>query len=229
MVAGVDGTRRGWVAVICDGNLGKAAALFVRHIVELPRSLRVVAVDIPIGLPRRGSRAADVLARRRLGQPRGRSVFPCPIRSSIGAADWHEACRRTERVDGRRVTMQTFGIFPKIKEVDDLLRTQAWAQEVVREVHPEVSFAEWSGSPLRSGKKSPSGREERQRLIAATFGKNVFSRARETLRGHGVGADDLADAFAAAWTASRILLGTAKAFPAEPITDDAGLPMQIWA
>jgi predicted RNase H-like nuclease len=229
MVAGVDGTRRGWIAVLCDEQLKNTKSLFMYHLAELPRDLGLVAVDIPIGLPRSGPRKADTLARERLGQPRGRSVFPCPVRSALDAREWKDACVRAEGIDGRRVTKQSFGIFPKIREVDLLLRTQCWARRLIREVHPELSFALWAGTPMKHRKKSALGRIERQELIAAAFGENAFGLAQESVRGHGVASDDLADAFAAAWTASRILGRTASLFPGDEEVDDVGLAMQICA
>jgi predicted RNase H-like nuclease len=229
MIAGVDGTMRGWVAVLCDDDLGRPEARFLEKLADLPRTLRVVAVDVPMGLPDRGDREADRLARLALGEPRRRSVFPCPPRCVLGALDWEEACARSERNDGRRLSKQTFAILPKIAEADALLRSEEWARQCLYEVHPELSFALWSGAPMRYRKKSPAGREERRRFIADLFGPAAFAGAREAVRGHGVAQDDLADAFAAAWSARRILTGRAERFPEKRVVDGEGLVMQIRA
>ncbi len=82
---------------------------------------------------------------------------------------------------------------------------------------------------MKHRKKSPAGREERQKLIAAAFGSGIFERARESIRGHYVAADDLADAFAAAWTACRILARRAERLPETWQVDGEGMPMHIWA
>jgi len=47
VIAGVDGAAPGWVAVLCDDDLGRPPARFVKKLRELPHSLRVVAVDVP--------------------------------------------------------------------------------------------------------------------------------------------------------------------------------------
>lgn len=229
MLAGVDGSSRGWVMVVCDDRLRNPEASFIERLAQLPRGLRVAAVDVPIGLPEQGRRDADNLTRKALGQPRGRSVFSCPIRPVLGARTWEEACSQTERVDGRRVSKQTFGILGKIAEADALIRTEAWARRIVREVHREVSFAEWAGAPMKYRKKSPAGREERQKLIAAVFGRGAFERAQESIRGHYIASDDVADAFAAAWTAARIIDRRAERLPEARQVDAAGVPMHIWA
>lgn len=229
MIAGVDGTSQGWVAVLCDDDLGNPTARFVKKLIELPRSLRVVAVDVPIGLPEKGSRDADRLARQVLGEPRRRSVFPCPIRTVLGAPSWEEACSRTEHADGRRVSKQTFAILQKIEEADAFVRSELWARPVFHEVHPEVSFAKWSGAPMVHRKKSPAGREERRWVIATVFGPDALKTALAAIRGNRVASDDMADAFAAVWSAWRILHGKAEKLPKEQAVDGKGLPMHIWA
>lgn len=228
MIAGADGTSKGWVAVVCDDDLGKPTACFVNALAELPRTLRVVAVDVPMGLPERGCRDADRLARKALGEPRRRSVFPCPIRSVLGARSWEDACARTERVDGRRVSKQTFGILQKIEEADGLVRSESWARRLLYEVHPELSFAKMSGTPMEYSKKSQAGRAERRRIITDVFGPGTFEAALATVRGNHVASDDLTDAFAAVWSAWRILHCQAEKLPAERTVDGKGLPMHIW-
>src|SRR5262245_55258929 len=112
MIAGVDGTRGGWVAVLCEDDLSRPHALCLDRLSGLPRRLRVVAVDIPIGLSQSGPRQADRLARKALGARRT-SVFPTPVRPVLGASSWKEACVRNELADGRRVSKQTYAILPK--------------------------------------------------------------------------------------------------------------------
>ena len=229
MIAGIDGTPEGWIVVVCDDALESPNAFLVARLVDLPRRLQVVAVDVPIGLPEKGARDADCLARKALGEPRRRSVFPSPVRSVLGARSWEEACVRSQRADGRRLSKQTFAILPKIAEADALVRSDSWARRVIHEVHPELSFAKWSGKPMIHPKKRSAGRKERLALISETFGQGVFESARAALRGHHVGFDDLADAFAAVWTARRIRAGNAEMLPPEGALDAEGVPMHIWA
>jgi predicted RNase H-like nuclease len=100
---------------------------------------------------------------------------------------------------------------------------------MLREVHPELSFALWAGAPMKHRKTTAAGLEERQALIATRFGKDAFARARASVRGHGVATDDVADAFAAAWSAARIASETATRFPDQRHGDARGIPMNIWA
>lgn len=82
----------------------------------------LIGVDIPIGLPDRGSRTCDVQARNLLGRPRGSSVFPAPIRACLEDWDYGRLCSMHRRQDGRGLTKQAFHLLPKIRQVDDLLR-----------------------------------------------------------------------------------------------------------
>jgi predicted RNase H-like nuclease len=185
----------------------------------------VAAVDIPIDVQDRDERASDRLARKALGWPRRCSVFSSPIRSILGARTWEEACEISSRVDGRRISKQAFAILPKVAEADALVRTDPWARQAFHEVHPELSFARWAGEPMAHGKKSAAGRQERQKLIAATYGSGAFESMWTSLRGQGVKVDDLADAFAALWSATRILNGEAERFCGQ----DAAIGGCIWA
>ena len=66
-------------------------------------------------------------------------------------------------------------------------------------------------------------------MIAAAFGDDAFAGAKESVRENGAASDDIADAFAAAWTAVRIGRQTAESFPADVSRDAVGIPMTIWA
>ncbi len=227
VLLGIDGCRTGWVCVAEDTAAGTLEARVIETAALADGDFDVAAIDIPIGLPARGAREAERLARRRLGRPRASSVFPVPIRPALAARSWEEACAITEAADGRRMQRQTYGILPKIREVDALLRSRPALVRRVHEVHPELAFAEWAGAPIAASKKTLAGRAARQRLIARCFGRGTFRRLLGELRGQGVAADDLADALAALWSARRIASGTASRLPARTVRDAEGLPMQI--
>jgi predicted RNase H-like nuclease len=227
LIAGIDGCKEGWFCLSLDTEGRRIEATVLGSLAELDRTLRVIAVDIPIGLPDANGREADRLARVRLGEPRRRSVFPTPIRPALLARSWEEACRITISINGRSVTKQTAAILPKIAEADAIARSASIGCRMY-EVHPEVSFAEWNGAPMMHRKKSRAGRSDRQVLISSYFGSSAFGRARASVRGRRVAADDIADAFAALWTAERIEQGRSGRYPETQVTDSLGVPMNIW-
>jgi predicted RNase H-like nuclease len=112
---------------------------------------------------------------------------------------------------------------PKIKQVDDAITSdcQQWALEV----HPEVCF--WAlnhRSPMKHNKKTREGAAERIALLRQVFPEIERHLANRPTR---VGADDLLDAGAAAWTALRRHQGTACCV-CPPERDEKGLAVTIY-
>jgi len=238
-LAGVDGCPAGWLAVLVRPAGGEARLRTMARFAEIlavPEVPRVIAVDIPIGLPERagqGGRAAENAARRLLGG-RQSSVFSVPSRAAIYQADYAAACRAALATSAppRKVSKQLFMIAPKIREVDEALRAAPELCARVYETHPELAFWRLNGGhPLAEPKKVKGRRDtpglalRRQLLIAAGFSSDVVHAAPPA----GAAADDLVDALACAAIARRIFARQARPFPDPPERDSLGLPMAIWA
>lgn len=202
----------------------------VETIAELltgPLAPAIVAVDIPIGLPDAGARECDLIVRRLLGPGRGSSVFPAPIRDVLDAVDYNDACARRLAVDGKKISIQTFAIVPKIRDVDETVRALDTDQRKLREVHPELCFAFLAGgSPARHNKRTREGQAERIRLLEPHFDA-ALTEAITLNRPTGVAIDDILDAFAALWSAERIYQGRSVTHPSIPPVDRYGLRMEI--
>jgi predicted RNase H-like nuclease len=229
MLAGVDGCRGGWIAVIDEGGLleSRVFADWSRLMVEFQRAT-LIGVDIPIGLPGRDSRRCDIEARRRLGPPRGSSVFPAPVRGVLtDGLSYREASDLHRRIDGRGLTRQTYALLPKIREVDGCLREDLARQGHVIEIHPEVSFAVWNGGTAMAYRKSElAGRAQRERLIDKEW-PGQRERLWESVRRQDCQRDDLNDAFAALWTVRRTAAHVAQTLSPVPAFDEVGLRMEI--
>jgi predicted RNase H-like nuclease len=226
--AGIDGCRGGWVCVRRDGGRGEIVVAYLETAaaIALASELDHVGVDVPIGLSDAAPRLADVAARQLLG-PRRSSVFPAPVRAVLAAANYDEARRLSLAACGRSLSKQTFFITPGIREIDRTLRTDVRLRDKVFEVHPEASFCAWNGGiPMAAAKRTPEGARARRRLIEDAFGP-IFERLYATLRGTPAARDDLADAFAALWSAERAARGLARRLPDPPERDRHGLPMAI--
>jgi predicted RNase H-like nuclease len=125
------------------------------------------------------------------------------------------------------MSCQAWGIVPKVREVDELLRENPEFRSRTREVHPEVSFFYMNRhSPLPDSKKTETGQAQRSNLLQAHFGTYVNS-ALLARKQHGCARDDILDAFAALWTAERIVRGAASQMPNLPGVDSFGLSMEI--
>lgn len=227
-VLGVDACPSGWVGVVLD--LDRRASVFVApsitELVGLVREthdVRVVAIDIPIGLPDRNGRRADAEARREL-VGKSSSLFSTPVRAALEAATY-EAGRAANlaATEGRTsVSAQAYALRDKVLQVDAWVRSKPGV--TVIEVHPELSFARMAGRPLLERKKDAEGVRVRREALAA---HGVV--APPWYRGSGFGEDDLLDACAAAWTAVRHSLGVAESFPATPEVFSDGIPAAIRA
>ena len=223
-IAGADGCKGGWV-FICqiDGTRDAFVASSVRDALERLPSDTVLAIDIPIGLPKAGDRPCCKAARALLQSRRG-SVFPVPVRACLDARTHEEAKGQHYQTDGRKISAQAWAILPKIREVDELLQSSPGFRQRIYEMHPEVSFCRWQGEPMKHPKKKVLGYIEREILIDGAWPGDrlrLFEKVRKQ-----ASRDDLNDAFAGLWTAGRICDGTAVQLRS-PEDDQSGLPMRI--
>jgi predicted RNase H-like nuclease len=202
LVAGVDGYRKGWVAVALDPSGDVQVSTHASFSEVLSSQARVIAVDIPVDPPGLGGRPADAGARAFVGGSRASSVFPTPPRAALEARTFAEANERARTITGRGISQQAFALAHKILEVHAL----AEVDERVIEMHPEVSFRELAGEPVLESKHGAAGLARRRELLAA---------AGIVLPGAvpGVPEADLLDAAAGAWTAARYAEGRAQPFP----------------
>jgi predicted RNase H-like nuclease len=248
-IAGVDGCKAGWVAVtLLPGGEPRCAVFpsFAMLVDQLPGDA-VIAVDMPIGLPERtghGGRGPEALVRRHLGA-RQSSVFSIPSRSAVhaepgpfdGPEAWYAAHRRASAVaratsdPPRGISIQAFGIFAKIREIDRLLRDQPALRARIIESHPEAAFWRLNGGQAMAtpkkvkGAVNPAGMAERRALLARLGLGAEFLEARPP---GGAGADDVLDAAAVLFVAARHARGEAVPFPDPPGADECGIPLAIW-
>jgi predicted RNase H-like nuclease len=233
-VAGLDGCRAGWVlatATVDPRALPAELRLTDVEIDVVPRvadvverartgSLAALGVDMPIGLPERGQRAADQAARRRLG-PRRSSVFPTPLRCALDAVDYADALARSKAADGRGLSKQAFNLLPAMAEVDAALTADL--QDRVFECHPETVFARLNQGPVLTRKHDAEGLVERRELLDPWLADSIDSVGRPP---SGAKVDDVLDALAVALTAARLTIGDVEHL-GDGALDGRGLRMEI--
>lgn len=184
--------------------------------------LEAIGIDMPIGLPDSGRRAADVLARSIVG-PRWQSVFMTPVRSALAEESHAAASLRNKELAGEGISQQAYALRPRLFEVN------AWvaaSQIPVVEVHPEVSFATLAGRPLPHGKKSWAGSTLRRSMLVAA---GIAVPDDLGALGESAAMDDVLDAAVAAWSAQRHTEGVARSFPDPPEVFSDGHHCAIWA
>jgi predicted RNase H-like nuclease len=222
LVVGVDGWRGGWVAVeLVEGAVAAVAASkrFRDALARFPHAT-VVGVDIPIGLPERPPRAADVEAQALLG-PRRSSVFHAPPRCVATARSYAEANQRSRaECGGRGLSRQAFALLPRILEVEQCLG----AGRAIYEVHPELAFFALTGAPMADSKKTWAGQHRRRRAL-----EDAGLVVPDELGSAGlVPPDDILDATAVAWSARRIAAGNARRVPSPTSSQSGDGGAAIW-
>lgn len=226
---GVDGCKGGWFAVILrDGGethfdlYPTINRLWAEH---QPDSPAIVLIDVPIGLPEDGTRAADLEAQRVLRERRS-TVFAVPTRAALYASAYAEGSQINRRITGRMFSKQVWNIAPKIREVDALLRANPEARATFKETHPEILFWGLTGQAMRYPKKTNAGYKERIALLETYYpgADELVSRALAAYKRNQLERDDVVDALVAA-AAGKI--ATFATLPATPEFDARGLQMQI--
>ena len=80
---------------------------------------------------------------------------------------------------------------------------------------------------MAAGKKTRAGKAMRCKLAEEWLGPDVLLLGRGRHLKNHVADDDILDAIAALWTATRIVHGEAQTLPKGPPTDSIGLPMEM--
>lgn len=234
MYVGVDGCPSGWVAVkYADGGFdGVRFHTGIEELWATHRSADRILIDVPIGLRAESSepRRCDAAARRALSPDRHQSVFPTPVRAATQEETYETAKATQERLTDGSLNRQSWGIAPKIADVDTFLRDCRAARGTVRECHPEVCFWAFAGRPMQYSKTASPRRAYWERLgtlrtVEPDVYDHTWAAATADLDAN-VSTDDLVDAFAAALTARGSETGL-RTLPTTPETDADGLPMEM--
>ena len=229
---GIDGCPAGWFYVLLQ-TPSRFEIGVINHIDQVTLWLAedsLILIDIPIGLTNSpNGRQCDRQARKLLSPFRHTSVFSAPCRRSIQQRSYQKGSAVNYHVTGRKLSKQSWAISPKIKEVDDFLRSQELrVRRKIREIHPEVAF--WSlndHKPMTFNKKTAKGFDERRKLLSRYLhhADELFDTALNHYRRKEVARDDIADALVCACTAS--MHPRISSIPEVPECDEYGLPMEI--
>lgn len=233
MIAGVDGCKGGWLVAIADRfPASNPPALQVcpdfAAVLEATRDCRVVAIDMPIGIPSGSAeRRADADAKRLLDRHGAASrVFPTAPREAMEAGDYPEFLERHWRLRGKGISKQAWAIVPRIRDIDAHLTPQL--QERVHEYHPELAWKHLAGEVLLS-KHTAAGLLQRVHMIEKA--SPGITRVWNGSVGARASLDDVLDALIGLSVAQAIADGpdASRRVPlGEVPRDEKGLRMEIW-
>jgi predicted RNase H-like nuclease len=228
---GVDGCRAGWFTVAINRK-GEWTFDIFSNIRDIWQRMSPIAdqilIDIPIGLSENGSRICDVMARKIL-KNRASSVFPTPCRKALEAESYQHASQINYLKTGKKLSVQTWNIASRIREVDEFLTITSQARGRIRESHPEVSLWALAGAqPMNFNKKTADGYREREQILKQHYPQSgqMIKSVESMFSRKDLAKDDIIDALALAVT-GLAPSETIVSLPPNPPRDNKQFSMEI--
>lgn len=229
--AGIDGCKAGWILITFNEGDEKYDVLRTdEELLEAFHDYDRIFIDMPIGLEdEQYTRTCDELLRKKLGGEYASSVFSPPIRPAMEAPSYVEANMTSFEFNGKKLSLQSWNITPKIKTLDTLLRAEKGLEQKILESHPELLFQQLNGGMIFQKKNLKKGIRHRLELIREEepVADDFFRDIKEEYRRNEVAEDDIVDAMVLAYYAKKSETEGIRTIPEEPETDSEGLPKAI--
>ena len=184
-VIGIDGCKAGWIIAktLEDKSISFQIIKNLNDDYLKESNVSLIGIDIPLRLSSTGKRLAEIEARVLL-KNRACTIFSPPTLNALTAKNYIDACKINFKECGKKISKQSWNLFPKIKEAQEFLENKSIIELGVFEVHPELSFMAMNDMNLiRASKKTVIGREIRIKLIQKFFPKFSFvARERRSTR-----------------------------------------------
>ena len=217
-VIGIDGCKAGWISSKMEEDHSLSF-----HIIEnleddyLKQSnLSYIGIDIPLELALTGKRLAEIEARSLL-KKRACTIFSPPTLNALRAKDYIDACEINFKECGKRISKQSWNLFPKIKEAQKFSKNNLISKLSVFEIHPELSFMAMNDMNLiEASKKTEIGKKIRIKLIQKFFPSFSFESVRNQYKKYQVHDDDILDSISIVWSTQRIVDNIAQSVPKKP-------------
>ena len=153
------------------------------------------------------------------------SVFNPPVKVVLTAKDYNEACQINQFLTGKKISIQTWNILPKIKEVNEVMAKNAQFATKLIETHPETFFYRLNNDvPLHNKKKTKEGRSERLEILSQldNHTPHIFNEIIEKTKRKDLAYDDILDALVLAYVAKEHYPDEIIMLPDVPIIDSLG-------
>ncbi|SMO43151.1 Predicted nuclease (RNAse H fold) [Saccharicrinis carchari] len=230
---GIDGCRGGWLFTVwkAEGDCQLYLYPFLKDGIVHLSDATAIAVDMPMGLVSHPDeeRTCDTLIRKELGHPFSASVFNTPCRQAVYAADYTKAKHVNKELCQKGLSVQSWNIVPKIRELDQLLNHHPSLKKTMHESHPELCFKYLNGQPLSHKKKTCEGKDERMSLLKPHFPcvYDTFLKFRKLHLKKDLADDDILDSMILALNALQIAVGNYKQFPSDTVLDKNEIRMGV--
>jgi len=203
MFVGVDGCKKGWLVAFIDEDKNLSHDI-ITELGDLKKfSSSLILIDMPIGFPENSYRQCDIEARFLLGKGRSSSVFFTPHEKAAYANSHAEASLINKQYLGKGVSIQTWYICKKIKQLNEFIKENKHLQ--IKESHPELCFYLLNNhQAFVSNKNTQTGIADRKRVISSISRDylSVIEKTTNNFKRKDVKLDDILDATVMAIRAS---------------------------
>ena len=203
---GIDGCHAGWVVASGKDVPEVWIATSIDEVTRYAAPGDIALIDIPIGLPdARHNREVENQARKLL-PGKSSSIFSVPCRKAVYAKDYQSANEINKSILGKGLSIQSWHICPKIREVDGWLQSDVKRYFSLIEAHPELCFHFLKGNDeILESKKKKFGLEQRIRILTSYFFPldQIYHRCLEKIPRKIAVPDDLLDALCL-WTCAKL-------------------------
>lgn len=224
---GIDGCKKGWFLFsLSENSYSYILTDSLEKIRDRLNNAFLNLIDIPLGLEdKKPVRECDKIFKNILGR-KASSIFNAPVYPLLKCKTYQEACDLNHRITGKKISLQTWFIIPKIRDANSFLQ-KSKDKNILKEFHPETGFMILNKNEhLQFKKREKQGIEERLSILgkyldAETILDKICS---ETLR-KDVAKDDILDAICCAVNgkfASKI-----SAVPENAEADSFGIKKEI--
>ena len=232
MFVGIDGYIDGWCCCIIQDGIRIELHKTLKDLYERIGIINLTLIDMPIGLSSKNNeRFIDFKLRTYLPKNKKSSVFTAPCREAVFSNDYNSAKKANQIITNRSISIQSWNISKKIKELDRFLISQKKNKLSIKESHPEFCFVNLNNNnPLIHSKKTNEGYNERLSiLIRNSEGiEMVVKKSIEKFKKEKVKKDDILDSIVLALTSKYWQKNGSRTITQNPEKDEMGIPFEIY-
>jgi predicted RNase H-like nuclease len=232
MFVGIDGYIDGWCCCIIHDGVRIELHKNLTTLFENIGINNLTLIDMPVGLSSKNfERFIDFKLRTYLPKNKKSSVFTAPCREAVLSNDYNSAKKANQIITNRSISIQSWNISKKIKELDRFLISQKKNKLTIKESHPEFCFVNLNNNnPLIHSKKTNEGYNERLSiLIRNSEGiEMVVKKSIEKFKKEKVKKDDILDSIVLALTSKYWQKNGSRTITQNPEKDEMGIPFEIY-
>ena len=232
MFVGIDGYINGWCCCIIQDGIRIELHKTLKDLYERIGINNLTLIDMPIGLSsKKIERNIDFKLRTYLPKNKKSSVFTAPCREAVLSSNYGSAKKVNQLITKRSISIQSWNISKKIKELDEFLIGQENNKLLIKESHPEFCFVNLNNNqPLIHSKKTKEGYLERLSILKRKEKslEPIIEKTIENFKKEKVKKDDILDSVVLALTSKYWQINGSRMIGQTPKNDEMGIPFEIY-